>query len=195
MAVKKKKQKPPPRAARRLKKVAKEAKRAVVKAAAKVRKAKAAPIPKGYHVVTPFLTVRGANEAIAFYKAAFGAREKGRMPGPDGKLMHAEIQIGDSRVMLSDEYPEMGSKAPQTLGGSPAGLLIYTRDVDRLFAQAVKAGAKVTLPVADMFWGDRYGKLEDPFGHVWAVATHKEDLTNREMAKRAAAAMRGPPTV
>ena len=137
--------------------------------------------------------MRGADEAITFYKNAFGAKEKTRMPGPDGKLMHAELVIGDSVVMLSDEFPDMGSKAPQTLGGSASSLLIYTRDVDALFERAVSAGAKVQMPVADMFWGDRFGKVEDPFGHIWQLATHKEELTPREMQKRMAAQMSGPP--
>lgn len=158
-----------------------------------VKRAKAQPIPKGYHIVTPHIVVRGASEAIEFYKAAFGAKERNRMAGPDGKLMHAEIQIGDSILMLSDEFPEMGSRSPQSLGGSPSGLMIYTKNVDALFERATKAGAKVQMPVADMFWGDRYGKLEDPYGHSWAVATHIEDLSNKEMQKRAAAAMSAPP--
>jgi uncharacterized glyoxalase superfamily protein PhnB len=157
------------------------------------KRAKALPIPKGYHIITPAIVVRGASEAIAFYKNAFSAKERSRMPMPDGRLMHAEIQIGDSRIMLSDEFPEMGAKSPQTLGGAPSSLLIYTKNVDALFEQAVKAGAKVTMPVADMFWGDRYGTVEDPFGHQWALATHKEDLSTREMNKRAAAMMSAPP--
>jgi len=169
----------------------KKLKTQVKKAAAKVR-AKVQPIPKGYHVVTPHLVVRGADAAISFYKSAFGAKDKGRMASPDGKIMHAEIQIGDSRVMLSDEFPEMGSRSPQTLGGTPSSLMIYTRNVDALVAQAEQAGAKVTMPPADMFWGDRYAKVQDPFGHEWALATHKEDLSVREMQKRAATAFSAP---
>ena len=151
------------------------------------------PIPAGYHTVTPYLTVNDGARALDFYKRAFGARETVRMPGPGGKVMHAEIQIGDSIVMLADEFPEMGSRAPQTLGGASGSLLIYTKDVDALFERAVAAGATVQMPLADMFWGDRYGKLLDPFGHQWELATHKEDVPRREMAKRAAAAMSGPP--
>ena len=153
----------------------------------------AKPIPDGFRAVTPHLCVRGASEAIAFYARAFGAEEISRMPGPDGKLMHAEIRIGDSIVMLADEFPEMGgtSRSPLALGGTSAGLLIYCEDADALFARAVAAGAEVTMPLADMFWGDRYGKLLDPFGHDWAIATHKEDLTPEQMAERMKAA--GPP--
>jgi PhnB protein len=150
-------------------------------------------IPKGFHGVTPHLTLRGASEAIEFYKKAFGARERSRMPGPDGKVMHAEIQIGDSIVMLADEFPEMGAKSPQTLGGASGSLLIYTRDVDGLFQRAVAAGATVQMPVSDMFWGDRYGKVLDPFGHQWELATHKEDVPRKEMERRVAAMTSGPP--
>lgn len=165
----------------------------VARKTAPKRRAKVQPIPKGYHVVTPSIVVRGAAEAIEFYKKAFGAKELYRMPGPDGKVMHAEIKIGDSIVMLADEFPQMGSSAPQTVGGTASSLLIYTRDVDALFNQAVAAGAKVAMPVSDMFWGDRYGKVTDPFGHQWQLATHKENVTPKEMAKRAAAAMSAPP--
>jgi PhnB protein len=156
-------------------------------------KGKVKPIPRGYHIVTPSLVVRGADRAIAFYKNAFGAREKLRMPGPDGKVMHAELQIGDSIVMVADESPEMGSRSPQTVGGASSSLLIYTKDVDALFQRALAAGATVQMPVADMFWGDRYGKVVDPFGHEWQLATRRENLTPKEMAKRGAAAMAGPP--
>lgn len=174
------------------KKVAKKA--AARKAPAKKAR-KALPIPKGYHVVTPSIVVRGAANAIEFYKKAFGAKELNRMPGPDGKLLHAEIRIGDSIVMLSDEFPEMGmgSSSPETVGGISSSLMIYTKDADALFNQALAAGAKVSMPLADMFWGDRYGRVKDPFGHDWQIATHKEDLTPKEMARRAAAAMSGPP--
>jgi uncharacterized glyoxalase superfamily protein PhnB len=163
------------------------------KAPTKKARAKAPPIPKGYHVVTPSIVVRGAAKAIEFYKKAFGAKELNRMEGPGGKLMHAEIKIGDSIVMLSDEFPEMGSSSPETVGGTPSSLMIYTRDVDALFNQAVAAGAKVSMPIADMFWGDRYGRVKDPFGHDWQLATHKENVTPKEMARRAAAAMSAPP--
>jgi uncharacterized glyoxalase superfamily protein PhnB len=174
------------------KKVAKVAKKAAKKAPAKLRK-KVLPIPKGYHVVTPSIVVRGAANAIEFYKKAFGAKELSRMDGPGGKIMHAEIRIGDSIVMLSDEFPDMGSSSPETIGGSPASLMIYTKDVDTLFNQAVSAGAKVSMPVSDMFWGDRYGKVTDPFGHQWQLATRKENLSPKEMARRGAAAMSPPP--
>jgi PhnB protein len=187
-------------AAKKAKKVAertraavKKAVKTVAKKVAKKARAKVQPIPKGYHVVTPSITVRGAAEAIEFYKKAFGAKELSRMPGPDGKLMHAEIKIGDSIVMLSDEFPAMGSSSPLTVGGTSASLMIYTKDVDALFNQALAAGAKVTMPLSDMFWGDRYGQVADPFGHKWQLATRKENLTAREMAKRGAAAMSAPP--
>lgn len=155
---------------------------------AKRRAKKVAAIPKGYHSVTPHLTVRGAADAIDFYKRAFGARERGRMPGPDGKvIMHAELQIGDSIVFLADEFPDMGCRAPQTLGGSTGSLHLYVRDVDRAFQRAVAAGAEVRMAVTDMFWGDRYAKVADPFGHEWGLGTHKEDLSPREIGRRAQA--------
>jgi PhnB protein len=146
------------------------------------------PIPDGYHTVTPHITVNDGNKAIEFYKKAFGAKEVYRMPGPGGKIMHAEIQIGDSMIMLNDEFPEMdGSRSAKSLGGSAVTLNLYVPDVDKLFNQAVAAGATATMPVADMFWGDRYGKLKDPFGHNWSIATHKEDVTPEEVMKRAQA--------
>ena len=140
-------------------------------------------IPKGYHTITPFMTVRDAARAIEFYKQAFGAQERGVMKGPDGKVMHAELVIGDSIIMLADEFPEFGSLSPQSTGGSGTGLHIYIEDVDSAFDRAVKAGATVEMPVADMFWGDRYGKLRDPFGHKWSIGTHKADLSMEEMKK------------
>ena len=140
-------------------------------------------IPKGYHTITPFMTVRDAARAIEFYKQAFGAKERGVMKGPEGKVMHAELAIGDSIVMLADEFPEFGSLSPQSTGGSGMGLHIYIEDVDSAFDRAVKAGAMVEMPVADMFWGDRYGKLRDPFGHKWSIGTHKADLSMEEMKK------------
>jgi uncharacterized glyoxalase superfamily protein PhnB len=167
-------------------------KKAIKKVASKVR-AKVQPIPKGYHVITPSIVVRGGAEAIEFYKKAFGAKELNRMAGPDGKVLHAEIRIGDSIVTLSDEFPGMGSKSPLSVGGTSSSLLIYTKDVDALFNQALAAGAKVSMPLADMFWGDRYGRVVDPFGHDWQLATRKENVTPREMTKRAAAAMSAPP--
>ncbi|HSE91747.1 MAG TPA: VOC family protein [Methylomirabilota bacterium] len=148
-------------------------------------------VPEGYHTVTPYLTIRGAADAIEFYKRAFGAQETERMPGPDGKgIMHAEIRIGDSVVMLADEMPSMGCRAPQTLGGTTSYLFLYVTDVDAAFKRAVDAGAKATMPPTDMFWGDRFGKLTDPFGHEWGLATHKEDVPPEEMKRRAAEAMK-----
>ncbi len=139
------------------------------------------PVPDGYHTLTPFLTVRDAARAIEFYKQAFGAVERGVMKGPDGKVMHAELKIGDSIIMLSDEFPEFGTLSPQSTGGSPMGLHIYVDGVDAAFDRAVKAGAEVEMPVMDQFWGDRYGKLKDPFGHKWSIATHTKDLSMDEM--------------
>jgi PhnB protein len=148
------------------------------------------PIPPGYHTVTPYLTVKGAGQAIEFYKRAFGAQEVERMAGPDGKsVMHAELKIGDSIVMLSDEFPQMGTRSPQTLGGSSGYLFLYVSDVDAAFKRAVDAGAKATMPPADMFWGDRFAKVSDPFGHEWGMATHKEDLSPEEIRKRGQAEM------
>ena len=141
------------------------------------------PIPEGYHTLTPFLTVRDAERAIEFYKQAFGAelRGGGVAKGPDGKVMHAELKIGDSVIMLSDEYPEFGSRSPQSIGDSGMGLHIYLDNVDAAFDRAVKAGASVEMPVMDQFWGDRYGKLKDPFGHKWSMATHVRDMSRDEM--------------
>jgi len=145
-------------------------------------------IPKGYHSVTPYLALKDAAQAIDFYKRAFGAEEVERMAGPGGKgVMHAEITIGDSRVMLSDESPGAGCSAPQSLGGTTCQMFIYVPDVDSAYQQAISAGATSTMPPADMFWGDRFGKLTDPFGHQWGLATHKEDVPAEEMKKRAEA--------
>ena len=141
------------------------------------------PIPEGYHTLTPYLTVRNAAKAIEFYKQAFGAQERGVMKGPDGKVMHAELKIGDSIVMLADEFPDFGSLAPESVGNSSSGLHIYVTDVDEAFARAVKAGAKTEMPVADQFWGDRYGRLKDPFGHKWSIATHVKDMSADEMKR------------
>ena len=151
--------------------------------------AKVKPIPEGYHSVTPYLSVKGAADAIEFYKKAFGATEIMRMAAPGGKIGHAEIQIGDSRIMLADEYPEMGFVSPQTVGGSPVMIHLYVDDVDVTFNQAVRAGATATKPLEDQFYGDRAGGLKDPFGHLWYVSTHKEDVTPEEMKERAAKAM------
>jgi PhnB protein len=139
------------------------------------------PIPDGMHTLTPHLVCAGAANAIDFYKKAFNAVEQARLPGPDGKLMHAAVRIGDSTLMLVDENPRYGMLGPKTLKGSPVTIHLYVNDVDATVAQAVSAGAKITTPVADMFWGDRYGQLEDPFGHRWSVATHKRDLSPEEM--------------
>ena len=139
------------------------------------------PVPEGMHSVTPHLVCAGAAAAIEFYKKAFGAVELTRMPGPQGKLMHASIRIGDSAVMLVDESPEWGMLGPKSLKGSPVTIHLYVEDADAFVARAVKAGAKVTMPVDDMFWGDRYGKIEDPFGHHWSVGTHVRDVSNEEM--------------
>jgi len=139
-------------------------------------------IPDGYHSITPYMTCRNAAGAIEFYKQAFGAVEKGMMKSPDGKVAHAELQIGDSIIMLGDEFPEMGALSPQSTGGAGMGLHIYLEDVDAAFDRAVRAGAKVEMPLADMFWGDRYGKLADPFGHKWSIGTHKRDVSMEDMA-------------
>ena len=142
------------------------------------------PIPEGYHSVTPYLTLSDAARAIDFYKRAFGAQEVMRMNTPDGKIGHAEIRIGDSVVMLGDEMRGSGSQSPQSLGGTSGGVFLYVQDVDAVFNKAVSAGAQVEAPLADMFWGDRYGRLRDPFGHSWSVATHKEDVAPQEMQQR-----------
>jgi uncharacterized glyoxalase superfamily protein PhnB len=142
---------------------------------------KAKAIPDGMHTATPHLVCAGAADAIEFYKKAFGAQEEARLPGPDGKIMHAMIRIGDSAVMLVDEMPEWGSFGPRALKGSPVTIHLYVEDVDAVVSRAVKAGAKITLPVADMFWGDRYGRLEDPFGHHWSIGTHIRDVSMEEM--------------
>lgn len=146
------------------------------------------PIPEGYHAVTPYLIMKGAADAIDYYKKVFGATELLRMPAPGGKIGHAEIRIGDSVIMLADEVPEMGIVSPRSLGGSPVSILLYVDDVDAVFGQAVQNGAKVLRPIKDQFYGDRSGNLEDPFGHKWTIATHKEDVSPEEMQKRAAAA-------
>ena len=150
------------------------------------------PIPKGYHAVTPYLCVKGAAGAIAFYKKAFGAKEVMRMPGPGGTIGHAELQIGDSRIMLADEFPEMNFRSPRSVGGTPVNIHLYVPDVDRVAKKAVAAGAKPLRPVANQFYGDRGGSVEDPFGHVWHIATHIEDVSMRELKKRAAAMATAP---
>jgi PhnB protein len=140
--------------------------------------------PPGYHTVTPYLIAKDANAAIAFYKAAFGAVETCKLTMPDGSICHAEIQIGDAKVMLGEECPQWGSKSPLSLGGTPAGFMIYVPDADAAFNQALTAGAKVEKPVQDQFWGDRMGSVIDPFGHKWTLATHVEDVSEGEMQSR-----------
>lgn len=150
------------------------------------------PIPEGFHTITPHLAVRGAGRAIDFYKRAFGAEELGRMTGPDGnKIMHAELKVGDSRFFLCDEIPEMESRSPDTLGGSPVGIYLYVRNADEAFRKAVAAGAKVKRPVEDMFWGDRCGSVTDPFGYTWDLATHVEDVPPEEMERRGKEFLKG----
>jgi PhnB protein len=148
------------------------------------------PIPEGYHNVTPYLIVDGASGAIEFYRKAFGATELMRMAAPGGKVGHAEIRIGDSRIMLADEYPDMGARGPKAFGGSPVNLHLYVEDVDAVARQAVAAGAKEVRPVKDQFYGDRSGTFEDPYGHLWHVATHKEDVPEAELKRRADKAMK-----
>jgi len=148
------------------------------------------PIPEGYHTITPYLMVKGAAHAIDFYKKAFGAKEIFRMEDPNGRVAHAELQIGDSRVMLADEHPEMGFLAPRPGDRVPVGLLLYVEDVDKLAAQAQAAGATVERPVADQFYGDRTGNFLDPFGHRWTISTHVEDVSQEEMQRRMEHAMK-----
>ncbi|MCB1534703.1 MAG: VOC family protein [Rhodoblastus sp.] len=151
---------------------------------------KAKPVPDGFRTVTPHLICAGAADAIEFYKKAFGATEMFRLPGPDGRLMHASIMIGDSMIMLVDEMKEMGALGPKSRGGTPVGIHLQVEDADALFARAVAAGAAVKMPVMDMFWGDRYGVVVDPFGHEWSIATHIRDLTPDEIAAAALEAMK-----
>jgi PhnB protein len=145
------------------------------------------PIPDGYHSVTPYMIVKGAAKAIDFYKNAFGATELMRFPGPNNTVMHAEIKIGDSVVMLADEPQGGDHRNPLAIGGTPVSLMVYVQDVDKVFKQAVSLGAKSTREVEDQFYGDRSGNLTDPFGHVWTIATHKEDVSAEEMQRRMAA--------
>lgn len=147
------------------------------------------PVPDGYHTVTPYLAVDDAAAAIEYYKKAFGAKERERMDGPDGKIGHAELEIGDSLVMLSDPFPQGSTRPPSELGGTSASVFLYVDDVDSVVQKAVDSGASVTMEVADQFWGDRFGTITDPFGHVWSIATHIEDVPPEEMAERAKAAM------
>jgi PhnB protein len=157
------------------------------KAAAKAKKV--SPVPAGYHTATPYLTVNDGAGALDFYKRALGAREVMRMSAPGGKIGHAEIRIGDSVIMLSDEFPGTSTKAPTSLGGTTGSVMLYVPNVDAAFKRAVDAGGKSLMAPADMFWGDRFGKLEDPYGNQWGMATHKEDVPPKQMAERAKAAM------
>lgn len=150
-------------------------------------------IPDGYHTITPYLRVRSGRDAIAFYKKAFGAEERHILAGPDGSVMHAELKIGSSPLMLGEECKDWGMLSPLSLGGTGSGLHLYVDDVDASFKRAVDAGCKVQMPPSDMFWGDRYCKLSDPFGHEWSIATHKEDLSPDEIARRGAEAMKNMP--
>jgi PhnB protein len=147
------------------------------------------PIPDGYHTVTPYLAVDDAARAIEYYAKAFGAKELGRMDAPGGKVGHAELQIGDSRIMLADAFPQSSTRPPKELGGTSASMFMYVEDVDAVVKQAVDAGATISMEVADQFWGDRFGSITDPFGHVWSLATHIEDVPPEEMAERSKAAM------
>ena len=149
----------------------------------------AKPIPEGYHTVSPYLAVDDAVRAIEFYVQAFGAKELVRMEAPGGKVGHAELELGDSRIMLSDPFPQASTQPPKQLGGTSASVFMYVADVDAVVKQAVDAGATVTMEVANQFWGDRFGTITDPFGHVWSIATHVEDVPPEEMAERAKAAM------
>jgi len=151
------------------------------------------PNPAGYHTATPYLIVNGAAAALEFYKQVFGATELMRLPHPGSKIGHAEIKIGDSPIMLADEFPEMGARSPQSLGGSPISIMLYVADVDAVYARAIAAGATETKPVKDQFYGDRSGVLTDPFGHVWTIATHIEDVTPAQMDERMAAFMQQQP--
>lgn len=147
----------------------------------------AKPIPDGYHTVTPYLIVKGAAEAIEFYKRVFNASELFRVPGPNGALMHAEIKIGDSIIMLADEFPQMDALGPKSIGGSPVGLMLYLPNVDEVFHRAIAAGAKELRPLQNQFYGDRSGTVEDPFGHKWTISTHIEDVSSEEIERRMAA--------
>jgi PhnB protein len=142
------------------------------------------PVPEGYHTITPYLAVENASEAIDFYKRALGAKERVRMPGPGGSVMHAELEIGDSVVMLSDPFPQASTKPPKELGGTSVSIMVYVDNIDSLYKQAIDAGATSLMEPDDMFWGDRFGSVQDPFGHSWTIATHVEDVTPEEMEKR-----------
>lgn len=166
--------------------VSKKLKQKATKKIAVKRKKKVLAVPKGYHSITPYLIINNAAEAIDFYKEAFGAKEVMRMEHPSGKIGHAELKIGDAKIMLADEYPEMDARSPQAYGGSPVGIHLYIKNVDTIVEKAVAAGARVIRPVQNMFYGDRSGALEDPYGHKWHVSTHIEDVSTAKMKKRAA---------
>jgi PhnB protein len=146
-------------------------------------------IPKGYNTITPYLVIKGAAKAIEYYKSVFGATVAVRMDGPDGRVGHAELQIGDSRIMLADENPQIGARSAESIGASPVSLYVYLPDCDKVVAKAAAEGAKILKPVADQFYGDRSGFIQDPFGHLWGIATHKEDVSAKEMKERAKKAM------
>jgi len=150
----------------------------------------AKPVPEGYHTATPYLICKGAAAAIDYYKKAFGASELKRHGAPGGHIGHAEIKIGDSTIMLADEFPQMGARSPETIGGTPVFIMLYVEDVDTMFRKAIAAGGKELQPLQDQFYGDRSGTLLDPFGHMWTIATHKEDLSPEEMDRRSAEAMK-----
>lgn len=177
---------------KRIKKSAKKAvkamaKKAIKRVAAKAVRRKVLAVPKGYTSVTAHLVCKGAGDAMDFYTKAFGAKDKGRMTGPNGVVVHGEMRIGDAIIMLGEEMPEMGSRSPLTIGGSPVTMMLYVKDVDAAYAKATAAGCTALMPPANMFWGDRYCRVADPFGHQWAIATHIEDMSMKEMGKRMAA--------
>jgi PhnB protein len=147
------------------------------------------PIPEGYHTITPYLAVDNAKDAIEFYKRAFGATERSIMPGPNDTIGHAELEIGDSVIMLADPFPQTTTKSPKELGGASGSIFMYVEDVDSVVQDAVDAGATIKQPIENMFWGDRFGSVTDPFGHEWSIATHVEDVPPQEMEERAKAAM------
>lgn len=168
----------------------KTAKKPAARKSAAPKKKVVKPIPDGYHAITPYLSIRGAAQAIEYYKKAFGARERLRMSAPDGKIGHAELVLGDSVIMLADEYPDMGFLGPQSRGGSSVNMYFYVKDVDAVVEKAVVAGGKLMRPVKDQFYGDRSGTVEDPYGHVWNISTHKEELSKAELRRRAEEAMK-----
>jgi PhnB protein len=167
--------------------VKKTPKNAAKRVVAKSVRKKVSPIPKGYTAVTAHLVCKGAADAMDFYAKAFGAKDKGRLTGPNGIVVHGEMKIGDALIMLGEEMPDMGAQSPLALGGSPVTMMLYVKDVDAAYAKATAAGCTTKMPPANMFWGDRYCRVADPFGHQWAIATHIEDMTIREMSKRMAA--------